>query len=122
MYRCTTVVLHPTAAQRAAMSELLAVQCELYNAALEERRGAWRVEHRRVSRFEQFGQLKDLHALRPDLMRFGVTVARGTLTRLDLAFGAFFRRCKTGDKPGYPASGPGPASTACAGPTPRVGR
>jgi hypothetical protein len=63
-----------------------------YNAALEERRGGWRRERRRVSRYEQYGQLKDLHALRPEVMRFGVTVARGTLGRLDHALGAFFAR------------------------------
>ena len=102
MYRSHKVLLQPTVGQRVVLCELLAVQCELYNAALEERRGAWRQERRRVSRYEQYGQLKDLHALRPDVMRFGVTVARGTLTRLDLAFGAFFARCKAGDKPGYP--------------------
>jgi putative transposase len=55
-----------------------------------------------VSRYEQYRQLKDLHALRPEVMRFGVTVARGTLGRLDHAFGAFFARGKAGDKPGYP--------------------
>jgi hypothetical protein len=33
------------------------VQREPYNAALEERRGAWRWEQRSISRFEQFGAL-----------------------------------------------------------------
>jgi len=96
------VLLQPTMGQRGALGELLAVQCELYNAGLEERRGAWRYEHRAVTRFEQYRQLKYLHETRPDLMRFGVTVARGTLSRLDLAFGAFFRRCRAGQRPGYP--------------------
>ena len=35
-------------------------------------------------------------------MRYGVTVARGTLTRLDRAFSAFYRRLAAGDKPGFP--------------------
>ncbi|HMC07805.1 MAG TPA: transposase, partial [Actinomycetota bacterium] len=35
-------------------------------------------------------------------MRYGVTVARGTLTRLDRAFSAFYRRCSAGQKPGFP--------------------
>jgi putative transposase len=35
-------------------------------------------------------------------MRFGVCVARGTLTRLDLAFQGFFRRVNAGHTPGYP--------------------
>jgi putative transposase len=102
VFRVTKVLLQPTAGQRRALTELLALQCEAYNAALEERRGAWRWEHQAVTRFEQFGQVKELHEVRPDVTRFGVTVLRGTLTRVDLAFAAFFRRCKAGETPGYP--------------------
>lgn len=40
--------------------------------------------------------------VRPDVMAFGVCVARGTLTRLDRAFSAFYRRIRRGEKPGYP--------------------
>jgi len=95
-------VLKPTVAQSRRLEALLAAQCELYNSALEERRGAWRWEQRRVTRFEQFGRLAGLREVRPEVMAFGVTVARGTLTRLDRAFAAFFRRLKAGQKPGYP--------------------
>jgi len=55
-----------------------------------------------VTRFEQFGQLAGLREVRPEVMAFGVCVAGGTLIRLDLAFDAFFRRLKAGQKPGYP--------------------
>jgi putative transposase len=102
MFRAYKFVLQPTVAQTRRLESLLAVQCELYNAALEERRGAWRWERRRVTRFEQFAQLAGLREVRPEVMAFGVCVARGTLTRLDLAFTAFFRRHKAGQKPGYP--------------------
>lgn len=102
MYRSRKVGLQPTARQARALDQLLRTQCELYNAALEERRGAWRHDQRAVTRAEQFGQLKDLHLARPDLMRFGIRPARGTLIRLDEAFVAFFRRCKAGGRPGYP--------------------
>jgi putative transposase len=74
----------------------------LYNAALEKRRGAWRLERRPVTRFEQYKTLTGLASDEPTLMAFGVTVARGTLLRLDRAFQAFFRRAKTGEAPGYP--------------------
>lgn len=72
----------------------------MYNAALEERRGSWRWERRRVTRFEQFRSLTgfDWEPLR----MFGVCVARGTLTRVDEAFAGFFRRVAAGTKPGYP--------------------
>jgi putative transposase len=102
VYRVTKVLLQPTTRQRRALTDLLAIQCEPFNAALEERRGAWRWERRAVNKFEQFGQVKDLREVRLDVARFGVTVLRGTLTRVDRAFAAFFRRCQAGEKPGYP--------------------
>jgi Putative transposase DNA-binding domain len=50
-------VLQPTVRQADAMERLLASHRELYNAALEERIGAWRWEQRSVNRFEQFKAL-----------------------------------------------------------------
>ncbi|MBV8305360.1 MAG: transposase, partial [Acidimicrobiia bacterium] len=72
------------------------------NAALEERRGAWTWERRSVSRYEQFRTLTGLRVVRPEVLAWGVTVCRGTLTRLDRAFAAFYRRCAAGETPGYP--------------------
>src|SRR3984893_4263784 len=101
MFRSYQYVLHPTARQGRALEHLLEVQCEAYNAALEERREAFK-RGIRVHRFDQFAQLKDLHEARPDFMHYGVTVARGTLTRLDRAFSAFYRRVAAGKRPGFP--------------------
>ncbi|TMK53344.1 MAG: transposase, partial [Actinobacteria bacterium] len=42
MFRSYQYVLHPTARQGRALEHLLAVQCEAYNAALEERREAFK--------------------------------------------------------------------------------
>jgi putative transposase len=80
----------------------LGLQCELYNAALEERRGAWRWEHRSVSYVDQCRTLTSLREVRPEVLGGGVTVCRGTLRRLDWAFAGFFRRCRAGQRPGYP--------------------
>jgi putative transposase len=100
VHRAYTFRLHPTAGQRARLAALLGAMCELYNAALEERRGAWRWEQRRVTRYEQYRQLTGF-AWEP-LATYGVCVARGTLCRLDEAFQAFFRRVAAGQTPGYP--------------------
>jgi putative transposase len=102
--RCRTFryLLQPTGRQTAALDALLRVQCELYNAALEERRGAWVWERRSVSYFDQTRTLTELRVLRPEVLAYGVTVCRGTLKRLDRAFGAFYRRCRQVQKPGYP--------------------
>ena len=70
VFRSYQYVLYPTARQARALDHLLAVQCEAYNAALEERREAFK-RGIRVRRFHQFAQLKDLHEARPDFMRYG---------------------------------------------------
>ena len=100
-FRSFQYLLQPTARQARALEHLLGVQCEAYNAGLEERREAWK-RGIRVTRYDQFAQLKDLHEVRHDFLQYGVTVARGTLTRLDRAFSAFFRRVAAGKKPGFP--------------------
>jgi putative transposase len=94
MARCRTFcyLLQPTVQQRLALEGVLRSQCELYNAALEERRGARRWERRSVSYFEQCKTLTGLKEVRPDMLACGVTVCRGTLKRLDRAFAAFYRR------------------------------
>jgi putative transposase len=55
-----------------------------------------------VSYDDQCRTLTGLREERPEVLEFGVTVCRGTLKRLDRAFAAFFRRCREGQKPGYP--------------------
>jgi putative transposase len=92
-------LLQPTAQQRRVLEELRTAQRELYNAALEERRGAWRWERRSISRYEQF---RSLTGWDHPVLRFGVTAARGTLTRLDEAFCHFHRRVRQGETPGFP--------------------
>lgn len=95
-------LLQPTTRQRASLDGLLRRQCELYNAALEERRGAWEWERRPISYVDQSRTLTGLRSIRPDVLEQGVIVCRGTLKRLDRAFGAFYGRCRRGETPGYP--------------------
>ena len=95
MFRTFEAVLSPTVGQQAKLGRLFRLQCELYNAALEERRGVWKRENRSVSRFEQY---RSLTGFEHPVMDFGTAPARGTLTRLDRAFQAFFRRVKQGEK------------------------
>ena len=100
--RAFRFLLQPTVKQRAALERLVVGQRELYNAALEERREAWRWNRRTVSRYDQYRTLTGLRQVRPDTLAFGVTVCRGTLNRLDQAFKAFFRRVRMGETPGFP--------------------
>jgi len=47
-------------------------------------------------------EIPDIRQVRPEFGSIPVVILRGVLRRLDLAFAAFFRRCKSGEKPGYP--------------------
>lgn len=93
--------LYPTKRQIGALEDQLGFACDLYNAALEQRRDWW-ARGRRVSRFEQCGQLTELRAEYDGPYEMSVTAQRCALRRLDLAFDAFFRRVRAGEKPGYP--------------------
>ena len=97
--------LYPTEAQRDALEAQLRFACELYNAALEQRRDAYTRCGRSVGYHEQSAELTALRRERrellpPDGMNFWCQQA--VLRRLDHAFNAFFRRIACGEKPGYP--------------------
>jgi putative transposase len=101
--RAYKFLLRPTAGQRAAFEACLEDTRQLYNAALEERREAWRMGGRRVTYYSQDAQLKDIRAVDPERYgRWAYSCERAAIRRLDRAFQAFYRRCKAGEKPGYP--------------------
>src|SRR6516225_10756766 len=87
--------LRPTRLQYAALEEILEGQRLLYNAALEERIGAW---HRCGKLITRVDQSKSLTTVRSDDPQgYGsvpVNLSRWTVYRLDDAFAAFFRRAK----------------------------
>jgi putative transposase len=75
----------------------------LYNAALQERRDAWRHPSRTTVRYgDQSAQLTEIRAADPDHGRWSFSSQQATLRRLDTAMAAFFRRVRAGEKPGYP--------------------
>jgi putative transposase len=43
-----------------------------------------------------------LKEVRPEVVASGITLCRGTLKRLDLAYNAFYRRVERGETPGFP--------------------
>jgi putative transposase len=75
---------------------------ELYNAALEERREAWRMRHVSITYYDQQNQLPALKELRPEYRDIHTHVLQDVVRRLDKAFKAFFRRVQAGERPGYP--------------------
>lgn len=94
--------LYPTVGQEDRLAEMLAAHCELYNAALQERRGAYRSHGVTVTAPAQMAQIKAIREARPDQAVWSFTSQQQTLRRLDKAFAGFFRRIKAGEVPGYP--------------------
>ncbi|MEU6271671.1 transposase [Streptomyces populi] len=104
MIRAHKFLLRPTVRQAQALSEMLRDHCTLYNGALQERRDAYRhASKTSVTYGMQSAQLKEIRAFDAERQgRWSFSSQQATLRRLDKAFGAFFRRVKSGDAPGYP--------------------
>lgn len=94
--------LYPSPSQEAALLDMLCLHQQLYNAALEERIAAWRLMRRCLSLSQQCRELTELRAADPAYRALNAQSAQITLKRLDLAFQAFFRRCKKKPRPGFP--------------------
>ena len=102
MRRAYKFRLRPTARQHVALAACVDAHRELYNAALQERRDAWRASRTRISYGDQSAQLSEIRALRTDLAVWSFSSQQATLRRLNRAFDGFFRRVKAGARPGYP--------------------
>lgn len=68
----------------------------LYNCALEQRRS------QRIGQFEQMRQLTDVRKAFSEYEMIHVHVLQNVIKKLNKAFEAFFRRSKSGEKPGFP--------------------
>ncbi len=82
--------------------QTLEVCRELYNAALQERRDAWAMNAVSINFHAQAIQLPKLKLIREDIDAVHSQVLQDTLRKLSKAFDAFFRRVRSGQKPGYP--------------------
>jgi putative transposase len=93
--------LYPAKHQAVLLDAQLAEACRLYNAALQERRDAWKMRRTSISFYQQAKQLREIRAA-GDLTLANYTSCEDVLRRVDKTFHAFFRRVKAGKKPGYP--------------------
>jgi putative transposase len=83
------------------LDDQLAEACRLYNAALAERRYAWKMRRTFITYYQQQNQLRDIRAA-GDLALANCASCQDVLRRVDRTFQSFFRRVKTGQKAGYP--------------------
>ncbi|MDQ4119881.1 MAG: transposase [Acidobacteriota bacterium] len=102
MIRSYKFRLYPTKAQVAVFEQWLELCRELYNAALQERRDAWKLNRVSITRFEQERQFTEVKQIREDIDQLNSKVCREQLIRLDKRFQVFFQSIKNGKKAGYP--------------------
>jgi putative transposase len=102
---------YPTRPQQGRAVRQLADHCDLYNAALQERREAWRMRKVSVSYGDQSAQLREIRAADPQGQgRHSFTAQQQTLRRLNTVFAAYFKRVREAERshsgPGARASNP----------------
>jgi putative transposase len=93
--------LYPTRNQEHALAEQLEEARVLYNAALQERRDAYRKARVSLNYYDQANQLKQVR-VEGSLGLANFSACQDVLRRVDKTFKAFFRRVKAKEKPGYP--------------------
>jgi putative transposase len=96
------VRLYPTCTQVRALTEMLRVTRELYNALLQQRRDYWTTRRISCTWKKQYAEITELRAFEPRFAAVYRECQDATLRRADLAFAAFFRRVRSGENPGYP--------------------
>ena len=94
--------LKPTKAQATQLDAQLEECRWTYNHLLAQRRDAWEERQESLSYYAQATTLPALKQERPALSGVHSQVLQNVAVRIDLAFKAFFRRCKAGEEPGYP--------------------
>ena len=94
--------LYPTKNQERMLNEQLALCAELYNAALQERKDAYKMCGKSITFTHQCAQLLAIKAIRPEYKSIYSQVLQDVLHRVDKAFKAFYRRVKAGQTPGHP--------------------
>ena len=94
--------IYPTKKQIGKLEWTLRRCKELYNAALQERRDAYKLCGVSVSYYTQNKQLPEIKEIRQEYRDIHSQVLQDVLTRVDKAMDNFFRRVKNGEKAGYP--------------------
>lgn len=102
MLRAYKYRLYPNEEQAEKLQWVLDRCRELYNAALQERKDAYRMAHVSIGYNQQAAQLPEIKEIRPEYADIHSQVLQDVLRRVDKAFKAFFLRVKEGQTPGYP--------------------
>jgi putative transposase len=102
MMRAYKLRLYPTARQVEALATMLETHRRLYNACLALRKIAYEEEGKTLNYYDQCKWYGTRWRDDPWYSKLTVQSARKTIDRVELAYQAFFRRVKSGGKPGFP--------------------
>ncbi len=94
--------IYPSKAQTLILENTLDLCRELYNAALQERRDAWKLNKVFISYLSQQNQLPEIRKSREDLNSVYSQILQDVLKRVDKNFQMFFDRLSKGKKAGKP--------------------
>lgn len=75
--------IFPSRSQTTKLENTLELCRELYNAALSERREAWKLERKSISYLDQQNVLPEIKAIREDVAEIHSQVLQDVLRRLD---------------------------------------
>ncbi|GBC60408.1 transposase [Desulfonema ishimotonii] len=94
--------IYPAKAQISNLENQFSMCRHLYNRSLAERTDAYEKDGTTISYNQQQNSLPELKKKRPWYKGVYSQVLQDVLRRLDKAYQAFFRRVRTGGKPGFP--------------------
>jgi putative transposase len=97
--------LKPTSEQACMLERTLMLCRHVHNAAVGERRDAWRMRGISVTYYQQKAELPGVKEALPEYAEVHSQVLQDVVLRVDRAFQAFFRRIQSvegGKAPGYP--------------------
>ena len=92
----------PTAHQRTLLEQTLQKCRWVYNETLAVRKNSWEQKQKSLSLYDTHKLLTSWKQGKPALAQVHSQVLQNAQARVDLAFQAFFRRSKAGEKSGYP--------------------
>ena len=94
--------LYPTKLQTSKMNNILEQARWVYNETLALRKNAWESKKKSISLYASQKELTGWIFNKPELKSVQSQVLQNVQVRVDLAFKAFWRRCKAGENPGFP--------------------
>ena len=102
MRRAYKYRIYPNRNQIRELGIALETHRRLYNDCLAQRKNAYEADKTSIKFKDQSAWFTVERTVNPWFARLNRSSAQATMKRLDRGFVAFFRRCKAGEKPGYP--------------------